>query len=315
MVGKCVYGSAILDAPFAGDAVVFSQRNEEPMNQSTTATITLNHPVSIEFAALHGRTGRTNPAAAQRRAQAAQSRPQAALVGVIVALIVTLATLAAPSDLLAGDSNCLTLKSPQCAISYTDLAGYSWAAPFINSVTTKGIMTPCDLTTFCPEGVVTRMDMAFILENGTHRAEPLQMPAATGIFYDVPREHPLACWIEQLARDGITAGCEGSPVKRYCPMNPVTRAEIAVFLLRAKHGAGWQRPACTGVFADVQCSATPNPPGKYWAADWIEALYHEGITGGCASNPPRYCPNNPVTRAEMAVFTCATFATTQSPCP
>ncbi|MGH7339921.1 MAG: S-layer homology domain-containing protein [Candidatus Rokuibacteriota bacterium] len=43
--------------------------------------------------------------------------------------------------------------------------------------------------------------------------------------------HPFARWIEQLAREGITAGCSVSP-SRFCPSEPVTRAQMAVFLIR-----------------------------------------------------------------------------------
>ena len=60
-------------------------------------------------------------------------------------------------------------------------------------------------------------------------------PAATGtIFADVPISHPFAAWIEQLAREGITAGCATSPA-RYCPETRVTRAQVAVFLVRILH--------------------------------------------------------------------------------
>ena len=35
---------------------------------------------------------------------------------------------------------------------------------------------------------------------------------------------------------------------------------------------------------------------------FIEALYASGITAGCQASPPLYCPDNPVTRGQMAVF-------------
>jgi hypothetical protein len=41
---------------------------------------------------------------------------------------------------------------------------------------------------------------------------------------------------------------------------------------------------------------------------WIEQLYREGITAGCATNPPRYCPDSDVTRGQMAVFLSKTFS-------
>ena len=74
---------------------------------------------------------------------------------------------------------------------------------------------------------------------------------------------------------------------------------MAIFLLRSKHGSSYTPPDAIGIFADV--------PVTYWAANWIEQLYIEGITGGCASGPLRYCPEASVTRAQMAVFIVRTF--------
>ena len=119
-------------------------------------------------------------------------------------------------------------------------------------------------------------------------------PPAIGIFGDVPPASFAANFIEALANEGITVGCGGG---NYCPGNPVTRAQMAVFLLRAKYGRGYTPPPAVGVFGDV-------PPGSF-AADWIEALAAEEITGGCGGGD--YCPGNPVTRAQMAVFLVRTF--------
>ncbi len=35
---------------------------------------------------------------------------------------------------------------------------------------------------------------------------------------------------------------------------------------------------------------------------FVEALVAAGITGGCGGSPPNFCPNDPVTRGQMAVF-------------
>jgi hypothetical protein len=51
------------------------------------------------------------------------------------------------------------------------------------------------------------------------------------------------------------------------------------------------------VFPDVAC------PSQF--ADWIEQLAAEDITGGCGNG--NYCPQNPNTRGQMAVFLTKTF--------
>ncbi|MCE2527503.1 MAG: S-layer homology domain-containing protein [Actinomycetia bacterium] len=37
-------------------------------------------------------------------------------------------------------------------------------------------------------------------------------------------------------------------------------------------------------------------------ASSIGALYAAGITAGCSREPVRFCPDQPVTRAQMAAF-------------
>jgi hypothetical protein len=114
-------------------------------------------------------------------------------------------------------------------------------------------------------------------------------------FADVPIDHPLWQYIEAFYNAGITSGCGVSPLI-YCPENPVTRASMAVFLLRAKYGSGYTPPAATHTFADLPVA------GKEWQEAWVDQFYLEGITSGCGTGPLIYCPENPVTRAAMAVF-------------
>ncbi len=121
-------------------------------------------------------------------------------------------------------------------------------------------------------------------------------PPATGTeFDDVPWSHPFGHWIEALASEGIAAGCGNGD---YCPAQPVTRAQMAVFLLRGKHGASYVPPPPTGaVFADV--------PASHPYARWIEQVAAEGISGGCGAG--QYCPDLAVTREQMAVFLVRAF--------
>ncbi|MFY9551558.1 MAG: S-layer homology domain-containing protein, partial [Thermoanaerobaculia bacterium] len=55
---------------------------------------------------------------------------------------------------------------------------------------------------------------------------------ATASFNDVPTSHPFFQYIEALKASGITGGCQASP-PLYCPNNPVTRGQMAVFLAKA----------------------------------------------------------------------------------
>ena len=53
---------------------------------------------------------------------------------------------------------------------------------------------------------------------------------AVATFLDVPTNHPFFQFVEALAASGITGGCGGG---NYCPNNPVTRGQMAVFLAKA----------------------------------------------------------------------------------
>jgi hypothetical protein len=120
----------------------------------------------------------------------------------------------------------------------------------------------------------------------------------TGRFDDVPAGHWAATHIAAMSKAGILPGCDDH---LFCPNRPMTRQEMALSLERLGRGVGFVPPDATGVFNDV-------PAGHSYAC-WIEQLHEDGITGGCRSNPPRYCPESAVTRAQMAVFLVTTHET------
>jgi hypothetical protein len=182
-------------------------------------------------------------------------------------------------------------------VDFSDVPASNPFHTFICTIARNGITAGCGSGNYCPGSNVLRSQMAVFLLRGEH-GSTYTPPPATGIFGDVLPSNPFAPWIEQLYNEGITGGCSTNPLL-YCPNNPVSRAGMAVFLLVAQHGTGYVPPVCAGIFTDVAC---PSP-----FADWIEELYNEGITGGCGTNPLIYCPSNPVTRAQMAVFLTTTF--------
>jgi Domain of unknown function (DUF4832)/Domain of unknown function (DUF4874)/S-layer homology domain len=179
---------------------------------------------------------------------------------------------------------------------FVDVPTDYWAYSSIERLFKAGVSGGCatNPSRYCPESPITRAQIAIFLERGM-KGSSYTPPTATGtVFTDIPASYWAAAWIEQLAADGITGGCGNG---NYCPESTVTRAQMAVFLLRAKHGSTYSPPAATGIFDDV--------PNNYWAAAWIEQLAAEGITGGCGNG--NYCPDSPVTRAQMAVFLVRTF--------
>ena len=107
-----------------------------------------------------------------------------------------------------------------------------------------------------------------------------------GAFYDISSSVHDGD-IKQLDSAGVAIGCASS---RYCPDEPLRRAEMAALLTRALN-----LPSASERFSDV--------PSGHLYADEIGALARAGITLGC--NPPnndRFCPEDPVTRQQMASF-------------
>jgi YDG domain/MBG domain (YGX type)/S-layer homology domain len=183
--------------------------------------------------------------------------------------------------------------------SFQDVPTSYWAWMFVERLYSAGITGGCGVNPliYCPEATVTRAQMAVFLLRGIHGSSynPPAVGASTG-FADVQTTYWAGAWIKQLAAEGITAGCGNG---NYCPESPVTRAQMAVFLLRSKYSPSYAPPAvgATTGFGDVQPT--------YWAGAWIKQLVTEGITAGCGNG--NYCPESPVTRAQMAVFLVRTF--------
>jgi hypothetical protein len=148
-----------------------------------------------------------------------------------------------------------------------------WAYGAIESLYKAGITSGCATNPlrFCPDNQVTRAEMAKFLLKGilgkTYNLEPLKEGESTG-FSDVPWNHWAAPWIKQLALEGITTGCGGG---KYCPEAPVTRAQMALFLLRAKYGATHMPPTPglpVNIIQDPSFEAyTPNQ-------HWVEYSYN-----------------------------------------
>jgi hypothetical protein len=114
-------------------------------------------------------------------------------------------------------------------------------------------------------------------------------------FLDVPGAQQFYQFVTTLVRNAITVGVGGG---NYGVTQDTLRQQMAVFLLKAKHGLCYTPPPCTTqVFTDVPCSSGFAP--------WINELVAEGITGGCGGG--NYCPTSPVLRQQMAVRLLRTY--------
>jgi pimeloyl-ACP methyl ester carboxylesterase len=108
------------------------------------------------------------------------------------------------------------------------------------------------------------------------------------VFTDVPSAHWASDYINAIKEAGITTGYGDGT---YGPEDPVSRDQMAVFIIRALYGETVTYSP-TPYFTDV--------PSSHWAFKYIQKLKELGITTGCGSG--QYCPEETVTRDQMAAF-------------
>ena len=126
------------------------------------------------------------------------------------------------------------------AQTFADVPPTYWAYPFIEQFAQLGITTGCGINAqgqrlYCPGDNVTRAEMAAFLVRAKGQGE---LRTASATFVDVPTGYWAYGWIERFATLGITTGCGDDAQGRriYCPDRGVTRAEMAVFIIRAYPG-------------------------------------------------------------------------------
>jgi hypothetical protein len=158
--------------------------------------------------------------------------------------------------------------------------------PYIEALAASGITKGCnppDNDLFCPTQSVTRGQVASFL------VRALGVPPAPepDRFID-DDDSPHAADIDALVAAGITRGCNPPDNTEFCPERPVTRGEMAAFLVRA---FGYETPPDVDTFLDDETSL--------FEAE-IEALAAAGITAGCGAES--FCPNDVIVRKNLAVF-------------
>ena len=222
-------------------------------------------------------------------------------------LAATVISTPGPTDtdgdgVLDGSDNCPAVPNPEQADSngnglgdvcdtWVDVSGGYWAVASIDAIYAADITQGCSLTPlkYCPEESVTRAEMAaFVVRSLGLEGSPTA--ATAGYFADVDSAAWYAGVVGRLYEEAITAGCSVDPL-RYCPADGVTRAEMAVFLIRALKAENSNAPH-RGYFPDVTAGV--------WYSTHVEILHELGVVFGGSDGS--YRPAALLSRAEMAVM-------------
>ena len=122
-----------------------------------------------------------------------------------------------------------TIQAPARA-DLSDVADDAWFRTYADWVISVGAFAAPE-GVFNPGGVVTRADMGVMMIAAFPHLESAAEPE--GLFQDAQDADPsVVRAIEGLYRAGVTRGCSTGPLN-YCPGQPVTRAQMASYFVRA----------------------------------------------------------------------------------
>ena len=113
---------------------------------------------------------------------------------------------------------------------FSDVAADRWSCKYIKKLVELGITAGIGQGLFGPADTVTREQMAVFMTRALNEVPAVGYCGTEGPFTDVPYSLWSCKYVKRLVELGITSGIgEGL----YGPGNPVTRAQMAVFLARA----------------------------------------------------------------------------------
>ena len=180
---------------------------------------------------------------------------------------------------------------PACQGRFCDEDGSVHEAN-IERIATWRITLGCDAqdaAKYCPSERITRRQMAAFLYRAVSRLGTIDAPEGIEIA-DVPAD----AWYRTFADWVISIAAFAAPNGLFNPGGVVSRADMAIMMIAAfSHLESVEEPE--GLFNDVEGL----DPAIVRA---IEGMYGRGVTKGCTAQPLNYCPDRPVTRAQMASF-------------
>ncbi|MCC6129149.1 MAG: Zn-dependent exopeptidase M28 [Acidobacteria bacterium] len=201
--------------------------------------------------------------------------------------------------------------------SFLDVLPDNWAYPHVERLLHNGITAGISAIEYLPLGTVDRRQMAMFLAraiaggeasvpvSGTARGVPYACTAGgTSLFADVAPEDPHCKHVHYIYGRRVTEGCDPGSLA-YCPLSPVSRWQMAMFISRAVAGGDELVP-----LEDAAYSCDPGAPrlhfGDVSASDpscrHVHYLWNRGTVSGCSTEPALFCPSSSTNRSEMAKF-------------
>jgi hypothetical protein len=172
-----------------------------------------------------------------------------------------------------------------------DMAGH-WSTSLVTALEAKGIIAGDVSGKFGPDTPLSRAQMAKLLVTGLGTEKDADLLAGySSRFSDIPSWHWARGYIESLAELDVT---EGYPDGRFGPEDTVTRAQMAVFLVRALKLDQQARL--------MRFESTPYRDDRE-IPDWARGAVHVALSTGLMSgfDDQSFRPLESITRAEGSV--------------
>ena len=214
-------------------------------------------------------------------------------------------------------------------------ADVSPSHPFYKPIETlfhNGVTGGCAPPNYCPDGAVTRSEVAILLAkavargganipaSGSVNGQPYECAAGgASLFDDVAPTDPLCRHAHYVAARNIMKACGSNAA--FCPAETISRVVMAVFVARAMVAAASDvadPDESIPQTLDGSYSCDPASPNSHFAdvpasnsngfCKFVNFLWFRFVVAGCG--PSQYCPAGLVTRDQMAKFLVKAFALT-----
>ena len=196
-------------------------------------------------------------------------------------------------------SGAVTLtESVPVGLTLVSMSGAGWTCPAAGTTCTRSDVLPAGgsyppitaLVNVAANAAALVVNQATVSGGGAVNDTAGDPTSILDAFTDVAANNPFLDAINLMRQYSITAGCGTGST--YCPVDNVTRAQMAIFIIRAVLGGDNFTFSATPHFTDV--------PANAFGFKWIQKMQELGITAGCGGG--NYCPDSFVTRGQMAIF-------------